>query len=167
MFLLCPNTCQAPNHHHWCGSMPGVFSSPYHMPNTKRHAHWCRFMVSIFLPLTTCQAQNHTLVGVSSLSDPFLAPRMNFEGCSLIFYIYLIQYIKSLWEYCGNPVPVYTGREFGGYGCGSAKDTPWDTHCYDWFHLSLLSHVYLFLSSSFPFYSTMDTRTIRVDYYSY
>ena len=45
-----------------------------------------------FLPLTTCQAQNHTLIGVSLLSDPFLAPRMNFKGCSLIFYIILDYY---------------------------------------------------------------------------
>ena len=104
-----------------------------------------------FLPLTTCQAQNHTLVGVvlrsasflclnhtlvgvNSLSDPFLAPRSSFEGCSLMFYIilnyyciYLIQCIKSPREYCGNPIPVYAGREFGGYRCGSAKNTPRDT----------------------------------------
>jgi len=48
VFLLWPITCRARNHHHWCGSVPGISSSPNHMPNTKQHTHWCRFMVGIF-----------------------------------------------------------------------------------------------------------------------
>ena len=39
--------------------------------------------------------------------------------------------------------------------------------CYDWFRLYLLLRVYLFLSLSFPFHLTTDTRTICVDYYSH
>ena len=161
--FLCPTTCWAQNHCRWCGSCLVSFlvavsllhqahaehemtcplvsfqgrhlSMPHYMPSTKPHPCWCCFVFGMFfLPYYIYHTWNHTLFGVSSLSAPFLAPRMNFEGCLLIFYIlnyyyvYLIQYyMKSPWEYCGNPLPVYMGREFGRCGCGSAKNTLWDT----------------------------------------
>ena len=36
-------------------------------------------------------------------------------------------------------------------------------NCYDWFHLYMLLHIYLFLSLSFSFYLTADTRMICMD----
>jgi len=98
----------------WFRARHLFFTLPHHIPHPTTCQTQNDMPIGIvlwsvsFLLLTTCRAQNHTLIGVvscsasflclkhtligvNSLSNPFLAPRMDFERC-LIFYIILNYY---------------------------------------------------------------------------
>ena len=85
-------------HAYWHRFVVSVFSIPHHMPSTKPHPHWCRFVFSKFsLPYHIYHTQNHTDEGVISFLDPFLAPRMNFEGC-LLDILYIIKLLLHIFN---------------------------------------------------------------------
>jgi hypothetical protein len=98
-----PNTKQ---HAHWRCFVVGIFSTPHHMLSTKPHP--CCFVFGIFfLPHHIYRTRNHTLVGVISFGDPFLDPRMNFEGCllNILYIIKLLLYIfNSIYTKPTGPV---------------------------------------------------------------
>ena len=97
-----------------CDFVFGVISSPYHTSWWWNNMSFCHLFA-----YHICRMRNNTILGVVLCSDPLLPPRMNFEGCLLN--------ILNLREFGGNPAPVATGQEFGGYRYGAAKNSPQDT----------------------------------------
>ncbi len=88
-------------------------------------------------------------------SFPLERTLRGFIKCFLYYYLIIIYILIILYsargKFGGNPVPVVTGREFGGYGCGPTENYPRDTrvHHYSLSSLSssLSSHILFSLSS--------------------
>jgi len=90
--------------------------------STNRHPRWCFFVLGVFSPLYHArQARNDTSVGVISCSDPFLSPRMNFEG-SLFNILSIIIYIfNSIYSCCFSsrkPAGILRESRTRGHGTG-------------------------------------------------